>query len=105
MGLEWAGGGGGAKEAREGGHRGGQARGEKLPGEEEVEVSAGLNSSIKLLRLHGSMKQADRLRVFQDFRKSTSGVLLCTDVAARGLDLPQVGHDYFYYCCYYCCTS
>jgi len=51
---------------------------------------SGLDQSIRLLRLHGSMKQADRLAVFQDFRSSASGVLMCTDVAARGLDLPQV---------------
>ena len=29
---------------------------------------------------------------FRSFRESSSGVLLCTDVAARGLDLPQVKH-------------
>ena len=51
---------------------------------------SGLDKSIKLLKLHGNMKQNERLSVFQDFRKSQSGVLLCTDVAARGLDLPQV---------------
>ena len=46
---------------------------------------------IKLLKLHGSMKQKDRLEVFNDFRGSESGgVLFCTDVAARGLDLPAV---------------
>jgi len=50
----------------------------------------GLDQTIRLLKLHGSMKQADRLSVFQDFRSSSSGVLMCTDVAARGLDLPQV---------------
>ena len=51
---------------------------------------SGLDKSIKLLKLHGNMKQNERLTVFQEFRKSSSGVLLCTDVAARGLDLPQV---------------
>jgi len=51
---------------------------------------SGLDKNIRLLKLHGSMKQADRLSVFQDFRSSSSGVLMCTDVAARGLDLPQV---------------
>jgi len=51
---------------------------------------SGLDQTIRLLKLHGNMKQADRLSVFQDFRSSSSGVLMCTDVAARGLDLPQV---------------
>ena len=46
---------------------------------------------IEFLKLHGSMKQKDRMDVFKAFRESTSGgVLFCTDVAARGLDLPQV---------------
>ena len=57
---------------------------------ETVSAGAGLAKDIKLLKLHGNMKQNERLQVFQDFRKSPSGVLLCTDVAARGLDLPQV---------------
>ncbi|KAI3372182.1 hypothetical protein L3Q82_007038 [Scortum barcoo] len=45
---------------------------------------------ISFLRLHGNMKQEERSDVFQQFSVSQSGVLLCTDVAARGLDLPQV---------------
>ena len=57
---------------------------------ETSSAGAGLAKTVKLLKLHGNMKQNERLQVFQDFRKSPSGVLLCTDVAARGLDLPQV---------------
>ncbi|XP_072243226.1 ATP-dependent DNA helicase DDX31 isoform X2 [Leuresthes tenuis] len=48
------------------------------------------NHSLSFLRLHGNMKQEERSEVFQQFSASRSGVLLCTDVAARGLDLPQV---------------
>ncbi|XP_031412071.1 LOW QUALITY PROTEIN: probable ATP-dependent RNA helicase DDX31 [Meleagris gallopavo] len=49
-------------------------------------------SSVQLqfLRLHGNMEQEERTEVFQEFLKSNTGILLCTDVAARGLDLPQV---------------
>ncbi|XP_058231086.1 probable ATP-dependent RNA helicase DDX31 [Hemibagrus wyckioides] len=46
--------------------------------------------SINFLRLHGNMEQEERTEVFQEFSQSKTGVLLCTDVAARGLDLPQV---------------
>ncbi|NWS10072.1 DDX31 helicase, partial [Pachyramphus minor] len=46
--------------------------------------------SLQFLRLHGDMEQEERTEVFQEFLKSKTGVLLCTDVAARGLDLPQV---------------
>ncbi|XP_053337694.1 probable ATP-dependent RNA helicase DDX31 [Clarias gariepinus] len=46
--------------------------------------------SINFLRLHGNMEQEERTEVFQEFSQCKAGVLLCTDVAARGLDLPQV---------------
>ncbi|XP_075041396.1 ATP-dependent DNA helicase DDX31 isoform X3 [Mixophyes fleayi] len=42
------------------------------------------------LRLHGNMEQEERTEVFQHFTRAKAGILLCTDVAARGLDLPQV---------------
>ncbi|XP_054895862.1 probable ATP-dependent RNA helicase DDX31 isoform X2 [Poeciliopsis prolifica] len=48
------------------------------------------NQELGFLRLHGNMKQEERCQVFHQFSASTTGVLLCTDVAARGLDLPQV---------------
>ncbi|CAN9512884.1 unnamed protein product [Ophioblennius macclurei] len=48
------------------------------------------NHKLCFLRLHGNMKQEERSEVFQQFSTCDSGVLLCTDVAARGLDLPQV---------------
>jgi len=50
----------------------------------------GLAEDLHLLRLHGNMSQKDRTAVFTEFRQSSAGVLLCTDVAARGLDLPMV---------------
>eukprot|EP00826_Nyctotherus_ovalis_P016383 TRINITY_DN14739_c0_g1_i3.p1 TRINITY_DN14739_c0_g1~~TRINITY_DN14739_c0_g1_i3.p1 ORF type:complete len:341 (-),score=114.99 TRINITY_DN14739_c0_g1_i3:89-1111(-) len=40
--------------------------------------------------LYGDMKQYDRLTVFNDFRKGRINVLFATDVAARGLDIPNV---------------
>ncbi|XP_057580686.1 probable ATP-dependent RNA helicase DDX31 isoform X2 [Hippopotamus amphibius kiboko] len=48
------------------------------------------STRAKFLRLHGDLEQEERTAVFQEFSHSKSGVLLCTDVAARGLDLPQV---------------
>ncbi|XP_030063633.1 ATP-dependent DNA helicase DDX31 isoform X2 [Microcaecilia unicolor] len=45
---------------------------------------------LEFLRLHGNMEQEERTEVFLKFSQSSSGILLCTDVAARGLDLPQV---------------
>ena len=44
-----------------------------------------------LFFLQGGAAQADRLKAFTSFCKAETGVLFCTDVAARGLDLPKVG--------------
>ncbi|KAM5298547.1 ATP-dependent DNA helicase DDX31 [Ctenodactylus gundi] len=52
--------------------------------------SPSASTRLKFLRLHGSMQQEERTAVFQEFSGSRTGVLFCTDVAARGLDLPQV---------------
>ena len=41
-------------------------------------------------KLHGNMEQKDRTLCFQEFRAAQHGVLICTDVAARGLDVPDV---------------
>ena len=43
-----------------------------------------------LFTLQGKQKQAKRTSTFFQFCNSTKGILLCTDVAARGLDIPQV---------------
>ena len=41
--------------------------------------------------LHGDMSQAARLDALQNFKSGTTGLLVATDVAARGLDIPNVG--------------
>uniref|UniRef100_A0A671NRW8 ATP-dependent RNA helicase n=1 Tax=Sinocyclocheilus anshuiensis TaxID=1608454 RepID=A0A671NRW8_9TELE len=48
------------------------------------------STSLNFYRLHGNMRQEERTEVFQEFSVCKTGILLCTDVAARGLDLPQV---------------
>ncbi|XP_065504493.1 probable ATP-dependent RNA helicase DDX31 isoform X2 [Caloenas nicobarica] len=57
---------------------------------EQPEPSSVSSAHLEFLRLHGNMDQEERTEVFQEFLKSKTGILLCTDVAARGLDLPQV---------------
>jgi ATP-dependent RNA helicase DDX31/DBP7 len=49
-----------------------------------------LPPSAPLLKLHGNMPQAERTSSLLNFTKAGAGVLLCTDVAARGLDFPAV---------------
>ncbi|TVY81380.1 ATP-dependent RNA helicase has1, partial [Lachnellula suecica] len=45
---------------------------------------------LPVLELHGKQKQDKRSRTFFEFCNAKSGVLVCTDVAARGLDIPDV---------------
>ena len=42
--------------------------------------------------IHGGMSQAQRDRVMNSFRSGQTELLVATDVAARGLDIPSVSH-------------
>lgn len=42
--------------------------------------------------IHGNKRQNQRLRTLDDFRKNYIKILIATDVAARGLDIPNVSH-------------
>ncbi|XP_060178919.1 DEAD-box ATP-dependent RNA helicase 18-like isoform X2 [Lycium barbarum] len=48
--------------------------------------------SFSLISLHGKMKQSAREKALASFTSLSRGILLCTDVAARGLDI--AGVDY-----------
>ncbi|WBW74858.1 ATP-dependent RNA helicase Has1 [Schizosaccharomyces osmophilus] len=45
---------------------------------------------LPVLDLHGKQKQQRRTNTFFEFCNAERGILLCTDVAARGLDIPAV---------------
>lgn len=45
-----------------------------------------------MFRLHGKVPQSIRKLVYKEFAKASKGILFCTDVAARGLDLPKVDY-------------
>ncbi|GER26184.1 ATP-dependent RNA helicase has1 [Striga asiatica] len=45
---------------------------------------------IDCLDIYGKQKQQKRTSAFFDFCKAEKGILLCTNVAARGLDIPNV---------------
>ncbi|PLW24749.1 hypothetical protein PCANC_05194 [Puccinia coronata f. sp. avenae] len=49
-----------------------------------------------VLTLHSEMQQRSRLKSLDRFRSSSNSVLLSTDVAARGLDIPKVDHVIHY---------
>ncbi|KAM8706570.1 hypothetical protein ACLKA7_010779 [Drosophila subpalustris] len=45
---------------------------------------------LPVTSIHGKQKQTKRTTTFFQFCNAETGILLCTDVAARGLDIPQV---------------
>ncbi|EDO41335.1 predicted protein [Nematostella vectensis] len=45
--------------------------------------------NVHIMALHGKMK-SNRHKIFDSFRKLESGILVCTDVMARGVDIPEV---------------
>ncbi|KAI8123308.1 putative ATP-dependent RNA helicase pitchoune [Lucilia cuprina] len=45
---------------------------------------------LPVTSIHGKQKQTKRTTTFFQFCNAAEGILLCTDVAARGLDIPQV---------------
>ena len=47
---------------------------------------------VRVGALHGDMDQRRRDRVVQDFREGALDVLIATNVAARGLDIPEITH-------------
>ncbi|EAN85995.1 putative ATP-dependent RNA helicase [Trypanosoma cruzi] len=50
--------------------------------------SVGFHNEVMML--HGHMKHRQRVAAFKVFNEWKTGVLFCTDVAARGLDIPNV---------------
>jgi superfamily II DNA/RNA helicase len=42
--------------------------------------------------IHGDLKQTYRIRVIQAFRNRKNRIMVATDVAARGLDVPHIEH-------------
>ena len=57
------------------------------------EVTQMLNSrGYRAEAIHGGMSQVQRDRVMQAFRSGQTELLVATDVAARGLDIPHVSH-------------
>ncbi|KAL2513782.1 DEAD-box ATP-dependent RNA helicase 3 [Forsythia ovata] len=54
------------------------------------EVSLALTNSIPSEALHGDISQHQRERTLNGFRQGRFTVLVATDVAARGLDIPNV---------------
>jgi superfamily II DNA/RNA helicase len=53
-------------------------------------------NKIYALPIHGGFSQAKRTKVMETFNANKTTILVCTDVAARGLDIKGVSHVYNY---------
>ncbi|KAG0205910.1 ATP-dependent RNA helicase dbp7 [Mortierella sp. GBA30] len=58
----------------------------------QLSLKGAILPDVPLFRLHGNLAQNLRTDTYFEFCKAPSGVLFATDVAARGLDLPDVSH-------------
>lgn len=54
------------------------------------------HNGIKSAPIHGGLTQSNRLKTIDSFNKGKFQVLVCTDVAARGLHIEGVTHIYNY---------
>lgn len=65
----------------------------------EVDRLAGMltGRGVQAQALHGDMEQPMRERVLKAFRKGDFLILVATDVAARGLDVPDISHVFNYH--------
>jgi ATP-dependent RNA helicase DeaD len=52
------------------------------------------DQKIHALAVHGGLSQNQRSNVMQAFHEREATILVCTDVAARGLDIKNVSHVY-----------
>ena len=65
-----------------------------------VKTKHGADKIVKRLKydghkadaIHGNLRQSKRDRVINGFRNGHSRILIATDVAARGLDIPVIKH-------------
>ena len=51
-------------------------------------------NKIDAIAIHGGLAQNKRSRIMEQFHSSHALILVCTDVAARGLDIKNVSHVY-----------
>ena len=52
------------------------------------------NLGHKAVSIHGNKSQGQRKRALEDFKRGRANILVATNVAARGLDIPAVSHVY-----------
>jgi ATP-dependent RNA helicase DDX24/MAK5 len=55
------------------------------------------NLALPALALHSQLVQKQRLQSLERFKSNSKSILIATDVAARGLDIPNVEHVVHYH--------
>ncbi len=53
-------------------------------------------NNLEVLPIHGGFSQSKRTQIMEKFNSQKVEILVCTDVAARGLDIPGITHIYNY---------
>jgi ATP-dependent RNA helicase RhlE len=54
------------------------------------------HDGISAAPIHGNRTQGQRIKALADFKAGATRILVATDIAARGLDIPQLPHVYNY---------
>jgi len=49
------------------------------------------NKGIRCVCIHGDKQQSERRKNLERFRNKSMRILVATDIASRGLDIPDVG--------------
>lgn len=55
-----------------------------------IQAEGALLGQLPVIRLHGNLEQRYRKENYKTFCDADAALLICTDVAARGLHLPRV---------------
>lgn len=53
-------------------------------------IASRLRPGLSLLPLYGTLHQLRRMKIYEEFCRKQSAILFATDLAARGLDFPEV---------------
>ena len=51
---------------------------------------------IRAIAIHGNKSQGQRQRALEDYRSGKVNILIATDIAARGIDIPDITHVFNY---------
>ena len=51
-----------------------------------------IQDNVKSSAMHGDLRQNKRDRILENFRKERFKILIATDIASRGLDIPHIEH-------------